>query len=56
MSGCANVCRLVIQILQEAGYPAIVDNADHKAVLEALSDYRKKHDEMLEHILMQQQQ
>ncbi len=51
MSNCEKVCDVLLGILINAGYEIDVNNLD--GILGALSDYEEKHNEMLEHILMQ---
>ncbi len=59
MVNCERVCGVVARMLIKAGYKIDAKkdhNTVHEDILTALSDYEDKFDEMLEHILMQQQQ
>lgn len=47
------VCSILSEILKKAGYKN-ADNVSQDNLLEALWDYEKKYNEMLEHILMQE--
>ena len=56
MCNCDQVCGAIARILIKTGYAIDVKkdrNTVHENIMAALSDYEDKHNEMLEHILMQ---
>ncbi len=53
MTNYRKVFDVLVGILIKAGYDLTGKGLNHDLILAALSDYQKKHDEMLEHILMQ---
>ena len=51
--GCNRVCKVLLRILIKSGYNLDAENASHEDIFNALLDYQRKRDEMLEHILLE---
>ncbi len=47
------ISRTLTRVLVKAGYKIDAYNASQSDILTALSDYESKHDDMMEHILME---